>query len=86
MIGACKYCGDTIYETESSVGFNDKLVWMRGRYRHTDGDRLTCLADKIDRTRIGFENPKCVVCKTETDAHDAHCSFINAPKFCAEPI
>ena len=79
----CKYCEQPIYETEQTEVYGGK-VYMRGKYRHIENDAWDC--KQVNKNNPYYENPRCSICKTETNKHSPICSVCGIPKAHAWPI
>jgi len=80
----CKYCEQPIYETKKSVGIAGQIIYMRGKYRHVEGDEWACEQSKVNPNNPNFQKPKCHVCGTETKKHEDFCSFSGVPPYHAK--
>jgi hypothetical protein len=82
----CYYCNQPIYETRPVAGFRQRTLYMRGRWRHTEGDSLACRPDRI-RPESEIDGPRCHVCgAARGKAHAGACSFAGPAPYYATPF
>lgn len=85
LILVCKFCEQPIYETEQTLGYTGgPMVYMRGKYRHIEGDAWGCEISKINPSNPNYETPKCHICGTKDDTHGLVCSASGFPPYYAK--
>ncbi len=78
----CRYCHQPIYETEQTAGAYGRMVYMRGKYLHIEGDAWGCEPQRIDPA---VPRPLCHICKVETPPPHGICSAQGMPRYSAKP-
>jgi hypothetical protein len=81
----CYYCQQPIAETVPEAGYKNRTVYMRGRWRHRDGDALYCERALV-RPDSEIDQPRCGCCGTQTERHRMMCSHAGKPPYRATPF
>jgi hypothetical protein len=81
----CYYCNQPIYETKPVAGYRQRTLYMRGKWRHIEGDELKCNQELI-RPAAEIDLPHCHVCTTQTTEHKGFCSLSGLSGFRATPM
>jgi hypothetical protein len=79
----CYYCAQPIFEEQAEAGYRQRTVYMRGRWRHRNTNRLYCEKEDI---RLDTDLPRCHICGTQTAQHRSVCSAAGLPTHRATPM